>query len=232
MKMQPIFESFSVKTNTKIQKDNDGNSSKDYFIEGIFLQADTLNKNRRIYPKTVLSESIKHYSEKFIIPGKALGERDHPYLNGFSKEEGFARYTTVKVSEVSHVIENLVFEGNDVYGRAKLLNTEAGKNIKAFIDGGIPINVSSRGIGDSRMAEGGYTEILPGFQIITVDVVANASAPGCVLNAIKESESWIWDRDIFSISEMEKIKSKDKFNEKEMEEYKNAFLSFFKILKN
>ena len=108
---------------------------KDVYIEGVFMQAEKQNRNNRIYPKQVLAEATTKYVKEQVNTGRAVGELDHP--------EG----PQINLDKVSHRITSLKFEGNDVVGRALVLDTPMGKIVKGLVEGGCKLGVSSRGMG-------------------------------------------------------------------------------------
>ena len=125
-------EATDVEFLTEVNKNGKG---KDYYIEGIFMQAETKNRNGRIYPKEVLMKETKRYTEDFINKKRAFGELGHPDA------------PTVNLERVSHMIEELHEMDQNFMGRAKILDTPYGKIVKNLIDEGAQLGVSSRGMG-------------------------------------------------------------------------------------
>ena len=113
-------------------------SNKKLYIEGVFLQGNIKNRNGRMYPVETLEREVGRYNESFIQKGRALGELGHP--------EG----PTVNLDRVSHKITSLTREGNNFRGKAQLLNTPMGKIASSFLDEGVMLGVSSRGVGSLR----------------------------------------------------------------------------------
>ena len=106
---------------------------KNYFIEGIFMQAEQKNRNGRVYPFSILEREVLRYTADLVEKKRALGELNHP------------QGPTVNLDKVSHLITELYFKGNDCYGKAKVLETPMGKIVKSLIDEGAQLGVSSRG---------------------------------------------------------------------------------------
>ena len=115
--------------------EEDEKGGKNYFIEGVFMQSEKKNRNGRIYDKKVLFNEAKRYDEEYVKANRAMGELGHP--NG----------PTVNLERVSHKITELRYEGNDVYGKAKILETPYGKIVKNLMDDGVKLGVSTRGMG-------------------------------------------------------------------------------------
>lgn len=151
---------------------------KKYFIEGKFLSADVPNRNGRIYPKRVMEGAVGKYQKDYIDAKRSLGELNHP------------QGPTINLDRVSHMIENLRFEGSDVMGRAKILNTPMGEIAKNLIDEGVKLGVSSRGLGSLKQVNG-INEVQNDFWISTVDIVSDPSGFGCYVNGIMENQEWI-----------------------------------------
>ena len=108
---------------------------KQHFIEGVFMQAEKQNRNNRVYPKPVLEKAVADYVRESVATGRAVGELNHP--------DG----PTINLDKVSHLITDLSWKGNDVIGKAKILETPMGQIVKGLLDGGCQLGVSSRGMG-------------------------------------------------------------------------------------
>ena len=111
------------------------NGKKSFVIQGIFAQAESKNRNGRIYEKAIMEKAIGKYTGEQVSKGRAVGELNHP--------EG----PTVNLDKVSHKIEDLTFEGNDVMGKATVLDTPMGNIVKGLLEGGVQLGVSTRGMG-------------------------------------------------------------------------------------
>ena len=163
------------------EKTEDG--KKNYFIEGVFMQAETKNRNGRVYPMEHLQKEVKRYCIELVEKKRALGELNHP------------QGPTVNLDKVSHLITELHFKGNDCYGKAKVLETPMGKIVKSLIDEGAQLGVSSRGMGSLKDI-GGINEVQQDFMLSAVDIVADPSAPSAFVNGIMEGAEWVWDNGI------------------------------------
>jgi hypothetical protein len=143
---------------------------KDMWLSGIFMQASIKNRNGRLYPLNELATAVKSAEQRIKEQNGLLGELDHPQT------------LTINLDRVSHVITGLKLEGNNVVGKAKLINTPMGNIAKELIKSGWLPGVSSRGAGSVN--EGGGVS---GFQFVTVDIVAQPSAPGALPSTVYES---------------------------------------------
>ena len=133
---------------------------KSMYMEGIFVQGEKRNQNSRVYPVQEISKAVKAIQEKIETGYSVLGEADHP------------DDLQVNLDRVSHMIEKMWMDGQDGYGRLKLLPTPMGNICKTLLENGVKLGVSSRGSGN--VTEGGSVSE---FEIQTVDIVANPSAP-------------------------------------------------------
>ena len=201
-----------------IEKKEDG--EKNYVIEGVFAQADQKNRNGRVYPKAIMEAAVGKYDKEQIQKNRAVGELNHP--------EG----PTVNLDKVSHRITEMKFNGNDVVGKAQILDTPMGKIVKGLLDGGVQLGVSTRGMG-SLERQNNAMVVKDDFVLSTVDIVQDPSAPDAFVNGIMEGVDWVWDNGVLKpqvIEQMEtEIKNAPKpvLYETSVREFKN-FLSLLK----
>ena len=173
------------------------NGEKDVYIEGIFMQAEKQNRNNRIYPKEVLEGATKKYVKEQVSTGRAVGELNHP--------EG----PQINLDKVSHRITELKFKGNDVVGKALILDTPMGKIVKGLVEGGCKLGVSSRGMGTVEQKEG-KTYVKDDFVLATVDIVQDPSAPSAFVEGIMEGVEWIWENGILKPQQIEEYETEIK----------------------
>ena len=166
---------------------------KDMKIQGVFMQAETKNRNGRVYPLGVLQKEVTRYNKELVSKNRAFGELGHP--------DG----PTVNLDRVSHMIEELVPEGNNIIGKAKILDTPNGKIVKELLNSGAKLGVSSRGMGTLEK-KGNANYVKDDFYLATAaDIVADPSAPQAFVEGIMEGKEWIWDNGILKESEVAKI---------------------------
>lgn len=156
---------------------------KQMFIEGIFMQAETVNRNGRIYPKAVMEGEVARFTKEQINQGTAAGELGHP------------QGPQMNLDRISHRITSLKMDGNNVIGKALVLDTEAGKTAKALIEGGFRMGVSSRALGTvkettSKMGSGTVKVVQPDFKLFAIDMVSDPSAPDAFVSPIMEATEW------------------------------------------
>ncbi len=179
-----MYDDFEILTEGK---------GKDMKIKGVFMQAETKNRNGRVYPLDVLQKEVARYNKELVETKRAFGELGHP--------DG----PTVNLDRVSHMIEELVPEGNNIIGKAKILDTPNGKIVKELLNAGAKLGVSSRGMG--TLEKRGQTNyVKDDFFLATAgDIVADPSAPKAFVEGIMEGKEWIWDNGILKESEVAKI---------------------------
>ncbi len=163
-----------------LTEDNE-DGGKDFFIHGIFMQSAVKNKNGRIYPPNVMETAINSYVKEKVSSNRAFGELGHP--------EG----PSINLDRVSHMITELVKDGNNYVGKAKVSSTPMGNIVKNLIQDGAALGVSSRGMGSLKMVKG-IQEVQNDFKIATAaDVVADPSAPDAFVNGIMEGVEYWYD---------------------------------------
>jgi hypothetical protein len=157
------------------------NGKKSTFLEGIFMQAENKNKNGRVYTREVLTQAVDRFVNEQVITGRAVGELNHP--------EGPA----INLDKVSHRITELKWDGNNVLGKALILDTPMGQIVKGLVEGGVQLGVSSRGMGSLDFKDGA-NYVRDDFMLNTIDIVQDPSAPNAFVNGIMEGVSWEEDR--------------------------------------
>src|SRR6056300_788242 len=196
---------------------------KNYKIQGIFAQAEKKNRNGRIYPMPVMEKALGKYNIDQVSKGRAVGELNHP--------EG----PTVNLDKVSHKINKLDFQGNDIVGEATILDTPMGQIVKGLLDGNVQFGVSTRGMGS--LSQRNDTMVVNDDYILNaVDIVQDPSAPGAFVNGIMEGVEWVWNNGIIAAPTIEKMETEIKkapradLYETQVREFKN-FLSLLKSKK-
>jgi hypothetical protein len=153
-----------------LEEDNKVTGGKDLCMKGIFIQGDVKNQNQRVYPVREIARAVNSITEKLSAGQSVMGELDHP-------EE-----LSINLDRVSHLITEMWMEGADGYGKLKIVPTPMGNIIKTLLQSGAKLGVSSRGSGNVG-DDGAVSE----FEIVTVDIVAQPSAPNAFPRTIYES---------------------------------------------
>ena len=188
--MKLITEHFDNLQYMTEEKDGKRNT----YIEGVFMQAEKKNRNGRVYPKETLFKAVEKYIAEQVKPGRAVGELDHP------------AGPQINLDKVSHKITDLKFAGDDVVGKAKVLNTPMGKIVEGLIEGGVKLGVSSRGMGTVENVQG-VNMVQEDYLLATVDIVQDPSAQGAFVNGIMEGVEWVWDNGILKAQQLEKYET-------------------------
>ena len=147
------------------------NEGKDLYLKGIMIQGGVRNANQRVYPVNEIGRAVKTLNDQISNGFSVLGEVDHP--------EGL----NINIDRVSHMITECWMDGDNGYGKLKILPTPMGNLVKTMLEAGVKLGVSSRGSGN--VADDGSNTVSD-FEIITVDVVAQPSAPGAYPTPIYE----------------------------------------------
>lgn len=176
-----------------LTEEQDG--KKTLYIQGPFLQAEVVNRNKRMYPINTMANEVKRYTETFVSRGRALGELGHP--------DG----PQINLDRVSHKIVELRQEGNNFIGKAQILSTPMGKIAESLLADGVKLGVSSRGMG-SIMNLDGVNIVGEDFMLATAaDIVADPSAPDAFVDGIMEGKEWVWEGSVLREMKCEQIKN-------------------------
>ena len=147
----------------KVVVESDGDGGNNLYMKGVFIQGDKKNQNQRVYPAREIARAVKTLNDQIAGGYSVLGEVDHP------------DDLRINLDRVSHMITEMWMDGPDGYGKLKIIPTPMGELVKTMLTNGVKLGVSSRGSGN--VSDNGSGEVSE-FEIITVDVVAQPSAPG------------------------------------------------------
>ncbi len=152
------------------EEEREGNKDGIHLVlAGKIQAAGKKNGNGRIYPRPILEREMKNYT-KLVKEGRAIGELDHPDSS------------VVELKNASHLITEVWWDGDDVMGKMKILDTPAGKIAKDLVKGGVQLGISSRGLGSTRQ-DRGVTMVEDDFQLLCFDLVSEPSTTGAYLVA-------------------------------------------------
>jgi hypothetical protein len=152
-----------------LERDEGSDGKKSLHLNGICIQGDIRNANQRVYSSEEIGRAVKTLNEQIAGGYSVLGEVDHP------------QDLKINLDRVSHMITKMWMDGPNGYGKLKILPTPMGNLVSTMLDSGVKLGVSSRGSGE---VDGGGN--VQGFEIITVDVVAQPSAPGAYPTPVYE----------------------------------------------
>lgn len=146
------------------------NEGKDLYLKGIFIQGGVRNANERVYPVDEIEKAVKSINNQLTNGYSVLGEVDHP------------DDLKINLDRVCHMITDMWMDGANGFGKLKILPTPMGNLVKAMLESGVKLGVSSRGSGNVNESSGHVSD----FEIITVDIVAQPSAPSAYPKAVYE----------------------------------------------
>jgi hypothetical protein len=157
------------RANMVLEAVNEGDK-KNLYMKGIFIQGGVKNANERIYPVAEIENAVKTLNEQMAEGHSVLGEVDHP------------DDLKINLDRVSHMITSMWMDGANGFGKLKILPTPMGQLVKTMLESGVKLGVSSRGSGNVNDMDGKVSD----FEIVTVDIVAQPSAPNAYPKAIYE----------------------------------------------
>jgi hypothetical protein len=166
-----LYEYLSFdKAHVQLLEEDNKTGGKDLCMKGIFIQGDVRNQNQRVYPAREIARAVNSITEKLSSGQSVMGELDHP-------EE-----LSINLDRVAHLITEMWIDGADGYGKLKIVPTPMGNIVKTLLQSGAKLGVSSRGSGNV-----GDDGAVSDFEIITVDIVAQPSAPNAFPRTVYES---------------------------------------------
>ena len=203
---------------------NEATKEKQYFIEGIYAQSEVKNRNGRIYPREVLFKGVDTFVNEYVKTNRAFGELNHPSS------------PSINLERACILIKELKKSGNDVLGKAVVLNTPMGNIVKGILSSGGQVGVSTRALGSVEESEDAEI-VQDDFILNTIDVVSDPSAPNAFVNGIMESCEWFRQGDKF-IKQSNRAQKKineairaTKIKEKREQIFLEAFTNFINEIK-
>ena len=188
--IREVFETTNLIVEEKLGK------PKQYFIEGVFLQSEIVNRNGRMYKEDIMDKEVGRYIKEAVENNRAYGELGHPDGPG------------INLDRVSHMITSLRKEGTNYIGRAKILETPMGQIARGLLEGGANLGVSSRAMGSLKTNNEGVQIVQDDFMLSTAaDIVADPSAPDAYVRGIMENKEWIFVDGKFVEQNIEEVKS-------------------------
>jgi len=160
-----------------IEEETNKDSPSNLFIKGPYMMAEGVNKNKRLYPLHELEREVARYNEEMVKPGRAMGELNHPTT------------ADVDLERACHMITEMTQDGNVFYGKSKVLSTPCGKIIRALVNDGVKVGMSSRALG--TLEEGRDHNTVKNMSLVAIDWVADPSYPKAFVNGILESKQWV-----------------------------------------
>lgn len=152
-------------------------SGKVLYLEGPMIMTETKNRNGRIYKKSMMEKAVDKYNKEYVLERRAIGELNHP-------ARPFADPACAAI-----IIESLTWQGNDVIGKARVLNNPYGQQIKSLVEANFKMGVSTRGLGE--VVERSGQKYVENYLLNAIDAVDMPSGQTCYVNALRESTEWV-----------------------------------------
>jgi hypothetical protein len=169
--MNYLRENLSFDQAKMVVESDEAQGGKNLYLKGICIQGDKRNQNQRVYPAREIARAVKTLNDQIAGGYSVLGEVDHP------------DDLRINLDRVCHMVTEMWMEGADGYGKLKIIPTPMGNLVRTMLENGVKLGVSSRGSGN--VSDNGSGEVSD-FEIITIDVVAQPSAPGAYPTPIYE----------------------------------------------
>jgi len=160
-----------------VVEESNRNSPATLFIKGPYMMAEGVNKNKRMYPIDELRREVQRYNEEMVMPGRAMGELNHPAT------------ADVDLERACHIVTDLYEDNNVFYGKSKVLSTPCGLIVRSLINDGVKVGMSSRALG--TLEEGTNHNVVRNLKLVAIDCVADPSFPKAFVNGILESKQWV-----------------------------------------
>ena len=178
LKLNLVVENPDVIDNFEIiEEETNKNSPSNLFIKGPYMMAEGVNRNNRLYPRQELEREVARYNEEMVVPGRAMGELNHPTT------------ADVDLERACHMVTELTQDGNVFYGKSKVLSTPCGQIVRSLVNDGVKVGMSSRALG--TLEEGSEHNVVKNMKLVAIDCVADPSYPKAFVNGILESKQWV-----------------------------------------
>lgn len=177
-----------------IVEENTDSKQQNMFIHGVFMEAERINKNNRIYPLDEMNREVERYIKEMVAQGRAMGELNHPTT------------ADVDLERACHMVTELKQEGNKFIGKSKVLSTPCGKIVESLIQDGVKVGMSTRSLGKLTEGTDGINKV-GDMRLVAVDCVADPSCTDAFVNGILENKQWICNNDGKFVPYYEKIEN-------------------------
>jgi len=165
-----------------IVEENTDSKKQNLYIQGVFMEAEKLNKNNRVYPLEEMHREVDRYLKEMVSQGRAMGELNHP------------TNADVDLERACHMVTELKSDGNKFVGKSKVLSTPCGKIVEALISDGVKVGMSTRSLGKLMEENDGVSKVSD-MRLVAIDCVADPSCADAFVNGILENKQWICNND-------------------------------------
>jgi len=171
-----VFDNFEV-----IEEQSNRNSSSNLYVKGPFIGCNNVNKNKRMYRLDDTRNEVQRYINEMIVPGRAMGELNHPTS------------ADVNLERACHLVTELTEVDDYFIGKAKVLSTPTGQILRALINDGVKVGMSTRALG--QLMEDRDYNLVQNMHLVAIDAVADPSYPKAFVNGILESKTYVVEQD-------------------------------------
>lgn len=171
-----VFDNFEV-----IEEQSNRNSSSNLYVKGPFIGCNNVNKNKRMYRLDDTRNEVQRYINEMIVPGRAMGELNHPTS------------ADVNLERACHLVTELTEVDDYFIGKAKVLSTPTGQILRALINDGVKVGMSTRALG--QLMENNDYNLVQNMHLVAIDAVADPSYPKAFVNGILESKTYVVEQD-------------------------------------
>jgi hypothetical protein len=171
-----VFDNFEV-----IEEQSNRNSSSNLYVKGPFIGCNNVNKNKRMYRLDDTRNEVQRYINEMILPGRAMGELNHPTS------------ADVNLERACHLVTELTEVDDYFIGKAKVLSTPTGQILRALINDGVKVGMSTRALG--QLMEDRDYNLVQNMHLVAIDAVADPSYPKAFVNGILESKTYVVEQD-------------------------------------
>jgi hypothetical protein len=182
LKLKLISENPDLLEDFEIVEEQDNlKAGNSLYVKGPFIGCNQVNKNKRYYDLLDTRDEVNRYIQEMVLPGRAMGELNHPSS------------ADVNLERACHLVTELKEVDNAFYGKAKVLTTPMGQILRALINDGVKVGMSTRALG-SLQEESSYSRV-KNMRLVAVDAVADPSFPKAFVNGILESKTYVLEQD-------------------------------------
>lgn len=182
MSLNLLVENTPEQSFEYIVEENTNSNKSNMYIHGVFMEAEKINKNNRIYPLEEMNREVERYIKEMVAQGRAMGELNHPTT------------ADVDLERACHMVTELKQEGSKFIGKSKVLSTPCGKIVESLIQDGVKVGMSTRSLGKLTEGTDGINKV-GDMRLVAVDCVADPSCTDAFVNGILENKQWICNND-------------------------------------
>ena len=178
MSLNLLIEDLDNRNFEYIVEEQTDSKKRNMFIHGVFMEAESTNKNNRVYPLAEMTREVGRYIKEMVGTGRAMGELNHP------------TNADVDLERACHMVTELKSDGNKFIGKSKVLSTPCGKIVESLINDGVKVGMSTRSLGKLTEESGGVNKVSD-MRLVAIDCVADPSCTDAFVNGILENKQWV-----------------------------------------